>query len=250
MKHLISNLKKTAGFLISLAPLMVLIAIFHSLLWLLISGNSNSFLHPRFKPFLVIACIIIICFIVSWLLNNKEKSDTLPRSTLVRLMVVITPLVFLYAIVEQGMGEHAFVKKYINTDPTTFFSSGNYLDNKPSAEDEKKRDRFSILEIAMKMKRLNGKRVITRGMTYKDTNVPEDHIMLFRFTIFCCAADASPVWVLIKKDKMEPFKNESWVEVNGIMKITEIKGKDIPVIHVDEINKIETPPPSAQYLFF
>ncbi len=243
-----SRTDKLDRLLTGASPIIVLIALLNTLGWLLLNDNYTSFLHPRFWPFLLLGALILAGFILALLLSRPLLSANSSRETTVKSIVITVPLIFLYTVYGQGMGGHALSKKYTGNEPSTpyVFSDG------PPEETAKEsaNGQMSLLEINRLMTTLNGRQVLTEGFAHTDPNVPRDHILLFRFAIFCCAADAIPVWVFVKKAEMETFEPETWVKVRGTFEVTSINGKTVPMILADTITKLELPSPGAQYLFF
>ena len=97
------------------------------------------------------------------------------------------------------------------------------------------------------MKELEGVKVKTEGLIYKDKNIPENYSLLYRFAIFCCAADATPVWILVKSHKNNELENETWIQVEGIFQMVLIDGNHLPVISANHIRKKTAPPSQKQY---
>lgn len=250
MKYLVSDLKNLAKLLLNKTTLIALIAILDALVWMLISENYTSFLHPRFWPFLLAATVIVLLFISAMIFGKRMESNVPVNRKIVKLLVMLTPLFVLYTVVGQGMGVHAYSKKNIHAEQSALQFLEGLAVQEPDDIETSTENEYSILELTMKMKQLNGQRVITEGLTYTDANVPERHMMLFRFAMFCCAADATPMALVINVGDLEPPANESWAKVEGVLKISKIRGKDTPVINADKIIKLETPPPGAQYMFF
>jgi uncharacterized repeat protein (TIGR03943 family) len=87
-------------------------------------------------------------------------------------------------------------------------------------------------------------------MAYSDANMPAQFLLLFRFGIYCCAADAIPIWVLVDKGQARSVENEQWIRVTGTLHVTLINGRDLPVITADDIRVLPSPSPESQYLFF
>lgn len=250
MKYLIADLKSLANFLLKHTKMIALIIILDALVWLLITDKYTSFLHPRFWPFLLGATVIVLLFIGAIIFGKPMHANRSHSRTIIKTLVLLAPLFVLYTVVGQGMGVHAFLKK--NTKPglsdLAFYK--DFAVQAPGEKAEKIENVYSILEVITKMEQLNGQRVIAEGLVYTDDNVPEGHMMLFRFAMFCCAADATPFGIVVKIGDRQPLKNESWAKVDGVLNIEKILGKDIPVIHADTVEEMEKPPPGAQYMFF
>ena len=250
MKYFVSDLKDLTKFLLNNVTLIALIVILDALVWMLISENYTSFLHPRFWPFLLAAAVIIVLYIGAIIFGKRMQFNVSTNQKVVKLMVLLTPFFVLHTVVGQGMGVHAFSKKVTNSDQSAMQLLKGLSVQEPGDIKTNTENEYSILDLNLKMRQLNGQRVVTEGLAYTDANVPKGHMMLFRFGMFCCAADATPIAIVVNVGDKAPLKNESWAKVDGILKIEKIRGKDTPVLHADTIEKLEKPPPGAQYIFF
>jgi putative membrane protein len=219
------------------------------LCWLLLTDTDKAFLHPRFRPFLVGGGILLAAFMMAAPLRSATAAHRLAvdRYT-ARLLLLMAPLLFLTTVAGQGMGAHALTKKYSGMEQQTL---SRLLERGKSQSEigEHKRD-LSLLEIARRMKQMNGRRVVTEGLVYRPDIMPKNFLTLFRFAIFCCAADALPVWVFVEKDGVAAFDDEDWIRVEGTVRIVNFNGTDVPVIKADTIVKKSAPAPGKQYLFF
>jgi uncharacterized repeat protein (TIGR03943 family) len=92
--------------------------------------------------------------------------------------------------------------------------------------------------------------VVTTGSVYHESNIPEGYFMLFQFAITCCAADAQPIWVLVKAQQQAQLENESWVKVGGRVIHEQFNENRIPVIEANSVHPIPTPPVEQRYLYF
>jgi uncharacterized membrane protein YcgQ (UPF0703/DUF1980 family) len=80
--------------------------------------------------------------------------------------------------------------------------------------------------------------------------MPPNYLALFRFAIFCCAADALPVWLFVENPDVTAFDDENWIRVDGTVTVVNFNGTDVPVIKADTIEKKIVPSAAEQYLFF
>lgn len=219
------------------------------LCWLLLTDIDKAFLHPRFRPFLVGGGILLAAFMMARLSGPQQQRTGWPLTdTTAQVLLLMAPLLFLTTVAGQGMGAHALTKKYSGMEQQTL---SRLLERGKSQSEigEHKRD-LSLLEIARRMKQMNGRRVVTEGLVYRPDIMPENYLTLFRFAIFCCAADALPVWVFVEKDGVAAFDDEAWIRVEGTVRIVNFNGTDVPVIKAETIVKKSAPAPGKQYLFF
>ncbi len=217
--------------------------------WLLLTGNDKAFLHPRFRLFLAGGGVLLAAFMGVILYGPKRRSNGWPlAAATAQALLLMAPLLFLSTVVGQSLGAHALTKKYTGMEQQTLsllLESG-----KDKTGDAKPMPDMSLLDIARRMKQIDGRRVVTEGMVYRPDIMPENHLTLFRFAIFCCAADALPVWVFVEKAGVAAFDDEDWIRVDGTVQIVDFNGTDVPVIKADTILKKKAPTPGEQYLFF
>ena len=250
MKYLVSDLRKLTNFLLNNATLITLIVILNVLVWMLISGNYTSFLHPRFWPFLLAATVIIVLYIGAIIIGTRLHPNASTYRKMINYLVLLTPLFVSYTVAGQGMGVHAYLKKNTNAEQNALQFLNDLAFKEPGNRKTDTEGAYSILDLTSRMKQLNGQRVIAEGLTYTDTNTPKGQMILFRFAMFCCAADATPIGIVVNVGDIEPLGNEKWVRVKGVLETSNIGEKETPVIHAETIEKIETPPPGAQYMYF
>jgi uncharacterized repeat protein (TIGR03943 family) len=237
------------GWFLRYLDALVFVAFAGVLGWLLFTGNDTAFLHPRFRPFLAAGALLLAVFI--FVIVRGPKRDHAGWSLLahsVQAMVLAMPLVFMAFAIDQNMGAHALTRKYTGTEQQTLARLINSGKNKPLKAGGS--PTLSLLEIARQMKPLEGKRVVTEGLVYRPAIMPTNHLTLFRFAIFCCAADALPVWMFVEHPDVSAFNDENWIRVDGTLTVVNFNGTDVLVIRADTIEKKTAPPAAEQYLFF
>lgn len=228
---------------------LVFVALLGALAWLLLSGNDTAFLHPRFRPFLVGGILLLAAFILVMVRGPKRHhAGWLLATLIVQALVLAMPLLFLTTVMDRGMGAHALTRKYTGMEQQTLARLLGSEKSKPLATG--RTPTLSLLEVARQMKQLDGKRVITEGMVYRPDIMPPNYLTLFRFAIFCCAADALPVWLFVENPDVTAFDDENWIRVDGTVTVVHFNGTDVPVIKADTIEKKIVPPTAEQYLFF
>jgi uncharacterized repeat protein (TIGR03943 family) len=228
--------------------IIALLAILAALAWLLIDHRYTEFLHPRFQPFLLTGAVIVLGFIAALFFTRRRPAEGHPNESFIRSAVMVVPLLFMVTVAGQGMGTHALNRKYTGTEQELLASL--MADAKETTASEELNRPLSLLDVVRKMKRLDGARIITEGLVYRDVNVPAGYLLLYRFAIFCCAADAIPVWVVVVKDDLAAFANESWVRIEGTFEVARMQGRDVPLLRAETVTQLETPPPGARYLYF
>ncbi|GEN36787.1 TIGR03943 family putative permease subunit [Aneurinibacillus danicus] len=97
------------------------------------------------------------------------------------------------------------------------------------------------------------------GIVYHPPGWPSERIILMRFAISCCAADAIPIGVIAESPVMARLKDNTWVNVQGGLNVRQMPGADAlvplnwtygqvvqPVLTASQVEVI--PEPAEPYL--
>lgn len=85
-----------------------------------------------------------------------------------------------------------------------------------------------------------GKTVSTKGFVYREKNFMQNQIIVARFGISCCVADAS-VFGMMAKGDVAALPKDTWVQVSGTIEQTKYDGGTIPFIKIKKISIIAAP---------
>ncbi|WP_413299998.1 TIGR03943 family protein [Bacillus sp. 1P10SD] len=85
-----------------------------------------------------------------------------------------------------------------------------------------------------------GKTVTTKGFVYREKDFMQNQIIVARFGITCCAADAS-VFGMLSTGDVATLQKDNWVQVTGTIEETQYDGSTIPMIKINQISKIDIP---------
>ncbi|MCA0970564.1 TIGR03943 family protein [Halobacillus litoralis] len=86
-----------------------------------------------------------------------------------------------------------------------------------------------------------GKEVVTHGFVFRENDFPSDQMVVGRFGISCCVADGGVYGMLVESEDLNQYKNDTWVEVRGVLEKVEFNGWELPLIIPTEIKPIEAP---------
>jgi uncharacterized repeat protein (TIGR03943 family) len=77
----------------------------------------------------------------------------------------------------------------------------------------------------------DGKPIVLSGIVVHDpASVPPGYIMVIRYQVTCCIADARPVGLIVKDNSHGALKDNQWVLLTGVMGQTRYQGDAIPVV--------------------
>jgi len=210
--------------------------------WLLLSGRYQVFLRPEFSFLLSLQLGILLILLVgtffekSWPRHGKHG-----RSSWLRLTVLLLPLCYLVVVQGTSLGSHALKNRSV---PGTVLSSLKLRDTRAQIE---KTGELTPLQVLQYFKDYKGKQITTVGRVYADETFPEQHVLVYRFVLFCCAADAWPAATLVSHENIESFESDAWVKVKGTLDLKQAAGFVFPYIEAEEITAVDQP--ELPYIF-
>lgn len=102
-------------------------------------------------------------------------------------------------------------------------------------------------EINMNAADYVGKEIKVTGFVYKEESFSANQLVLGRFIITHCVADAGVIGFLTEMDVAEELDEDTWVEAVGTIYLQEYEGDLLPAIKVTEWNVVEEP--AQPYLY-
>jgi len=80
------------------------------------------------------------------------------------------------------------------------------------------------------------------GFVMRAPHLPENHFLITRFLISCCAADARPIALPVRYDPAKfTFKNDQWIALEGEIVAGQIEGERAAIIQLTEAEFISIP---------
>lgn len=93
-----------------------------------------------------------------------------------------------------------------------------------------------------------GQKVKVQGFVVHPPDLPAQYLLISRFVLTCCAADAYPVALPVKiTSNRNAYPPDTWLEVDGQMITETLKGKRQLVIEAKSMQKIPEPKNPYQY---
>jgi uncharacterized repeat protein (TIGR03943 family) len=92
-----------------------------------------------------------------------------------------------------------------------------------------------------------GRAVDVVGFVFRDPSLRSDQIIVGRFAITCCVADASAVGVVVQSDQVASFVEGEWVRVQGQVGWLDVNGESQLGFMADTIDRMDIP--EQPYLF-
>lgn len=224
-----------------------------ALLWLLARGGYMLLIRESLWPLLLGGLIVVFLFIVGTVAQPApaaRRGSLLPAWN--RLFLLLLPLVYLgVGGAGGGLDSHAFRKRFLSQQTLGRLDQAlsefeGRTGSGSLAEGDGRYRPVTLVQIHDALGEWIGEDVELVGSVYRDDRLGSSELVVFRFLIVCCAADAIPVGCLVKTDRAMDFESDTWVRVRGELGTTEMEGGVGPVIMAEEVEAI--PPPRNPYL--
>lgn len=89
-----------------------------------------------------------------------------------------------------------------------------------------------------------GKPVQISGIVlHSAASMPPGYIMVMRYQVTCCIADARPVGLIVKDTSNGALKDNQWVHVSGVMSSTRYEGDSITIVSPKAMKPIKAGDP-------
>jgi putative membrane protein len=96
-------------------------------------------------------------------------------------------------------------------------------------------------EIASNLDHYKGKEIELTGMVYKEDGLEQNQLVLSRFLITHCVADASIIGFLSEIPGSIGIDQDTWIQAKGVLDVTTFNGVELPIIKVTNWQEVNEP---------
>lgn len=145
------------------------------------------------------------------------------------------------------------------TDPITIqddeavLPNNNIFSEEKYEEEMKKLEELDVIQmkddiyasyyesISMNPKEYMGRKIKASGFVYKEEGLDVNQLVISRFLITHCIADASIIGLLTEFKQASEYEQDTWIEVEGTLEVTTFNGVELPLIKANKWKVIEEP---------
>lgn len=104
-------------------------------------------------------------------------------------------------------------------------------------------DSFNAYYEALSMEpfKYKDRQITMTGFVYKEEGFESNQLVISRFLITHCVADASVVGFLSEFDEAPSILVDEWVEVKGTLDVIEYNGVELPMLKINALKKVKEP---------
>lgn len=92
-----------------------------------------------------------------------------------------------------------------------------------------------------------GKKIKLSGFVFKDEGLNSNQLVISRFLITHCVADASIVGFLTEFKEVVTIQEDSWVEIEGVIQVGNYNGHELPLLKATSLSLVDEP--SEPYIY-
>jgi uncharacterized repeat protein (TIGR03943 family) len=223
-----------------------------------LGGNPilGKFLRPDYWWLVEMGTAILVFFVMALVYCDPPHGGRRGISLLCQMGIMILPLVYLPTAAVSQLSPDAVKKRSFFLSQTfeqggkgNFWSKPDSAagDGADSGRVDEVPENPSFLRLVFKPEPYEGKHVTISGMAYVDDRLPPNSFLCYQLLMFCCAADAKAIGVVVEYDKSDTLKKGEWVKVQGSVGLTSVEGQRLTKITAE--NVAPTKAPKDPYLF-
>lgn len=96
-------------------------------------------------------------------------------------------------------------------------------------------------EISADIEKFRGRQIELTGFVYKEDVLEQNQLVLSRFLITHCVADASIIGFISEVQEAPQIDQDTWIKASGVIDITSYEGVELPMIKINSWKKVEEP---------
>ena len=221
-------------------------------IWLFSAGQPHlaRILHPRLWWLVAAGAGIVLLFLFVNLGRMRASRATTSHATVSlwwqwpALMILLVPMLYAYPLTKARLNSDTFTRLALRAQEG--FAQGETMPRSldvsslnnpvPSQPD------IPLSRLYAEQEQYLGKAVEVVCQFLKDEALPDGLSICYRFTIFCCAADARPIFVFLKPQQaLEPLSTDDWLRVRGELSMHDNNGLRTLQIEPEQVEKVEEP---------
>ena len=248
------------------ALLLMLLGLFiGSRLW---SGQITWYINTRFLPLTLLGTVGLLVLARALYVEREQSPDGLHDNALGHahadgvgephgppagatpwgLLVFLLPLVIGLVVPHRPLGSEALANRGLSAiAPMRAGGSDQPLQLALAPTERTILDWIRAFNLAEDPSAEEGLPADVVGFAYHDPRLPAGQVLLGRFALTCCVADAMAIGLIVEGDDLGQMVDNAWYRVQGPIYLTSLDGQPIPLIRAEQVQ--EVPMPEQPYLY-
>lgn len=215
-----------------------------------IDGQILLYIHQRFVPLVLLGGVVFLALAQAMLRSRPpEQASPDPDGRPGWLIWLIAlPLLIGLLIPQRALGTTALATRGMNTGAVLATNADGSGQITTIPENQRTiLDWLQLYASSSNTQEFNGQAADVTGFVYHDPRLPENQVMVSRFTLTCCVADATALGMVVESADVSQLMDDTWVQIKGQIVTTDIEGRNLPMIQAQTYEVV--PEPIQPYLF-
>jgi len=216
------------------------------------SGKLFFYINERFFWLIVFAALGFVLVGVSYHFRAGHAHDGHPHGQFFwfGLALLALPIALGLLIPPRPLGAAAMTNRDVSIESLTSAAApeGGDILSKPKG-DKNVLDWIIEFRSAQSASAFAGEEATLVGFVYRDDRFGPEQFMVSRFVLSCCAADASPVGLIVQWPESGSLADDQWVEVTGTFESMRFDGEEMPVLIAGSVTPTQIPERPYLYPF-
>jgi len=220
-------------------------------LWLILWGQPSlaRLLHPKLWWLIICGAIVLLLFLG---VNVWQPAAAFSRKSALRwrwpfLLILAVPIAYSTMLPSARFSGQTFHQRVLSDSSGVLLPMDGGDSNEGATESSTSGGETPLTRITAQAAQLAGTEVETVCQILRDQQLPQDMMICYRFLVTCCAADARPVFILVRSGNHPAPGNDAWVRVRGPLSLHENHGVTLPLLTATSLTVV--PEPAFPFLF-
>lgn len=229
------------------AKALILLALALFLYMRLADGTLFFYINQRFMIYTVFAVIGLAAVALSYRAagaHAEEEVHSHHTMTWGGLALVLLPVALGLLAPPQPLGAAAIANREIavSSQPRSVLPAAVRAAAQKDAIDRNLLDWLNAFSTSHNAaQEFAGQPVDVIGFVYHDERLADDEVLISRFIVSCCVADANVVTMVVRWPAAATLENDAWVQVQGVLEPGEFNGAPLPVVAAQSVTPIAMP---------
>lgn len=229
------------------AKALILLALALFLYMRLADGTLFFYINQRFMVYTVLAVVGLVVVALSYRAASSHANDGVHTHHTVTwggLALVLLPVALGVLAPPQPLGAAAIGNREIavSAQPRTALPAAVRAAAQKDATDRNLLDWLNAFASSTNAaQEFAGQPVDVIGFVYHDERLADDEVLISRFIVSCCVADANVVTMVVRWPAAATLENDAWVQVQGVLQPGDFNGAPLPVVAAQSVTTVAMP---------
>lgn len=221
-------------------------------LWLILWGQPAlaRLLHPKLWWLIICGAVVLLLFlgVNAWQPAAAFNAKTALRWRWPFLLILVVPIAYSTMLSSARFSGQTFHQRVLSDSSGALLPMDGGNSNEGISEPSTTSgEETPLTRITAQAEQMAGTEVETVCQILRDQQLPQDTMICYRFQVTCCAADARPVFILVRSGNHSPPGNDTWVRVRGLLSLQKNQGVTLPLLTAQTLTVV--PEPAFPFLF-